>query len=118
MASATTHSAEFTRSLPARKQDMKKRSSKQSSLRLAFLLGCATASVLASLVAATGCQTQIAGMTLPSGYYLQHPPQYFPPDPDFPLQNELNAQQAAAAQGLPGGPPRENLPAPVPPRVP
>ena len=28
------------------------------------------------------------GVTLPSGRYLQHPPQYFPPDPVFPLQRE------------------------------
>lgn len=48
------------------------------------------------VVVAAGCQTPPAGfggMTLPSGRYLQHPPQYFPPDPVFPLQNELNSQQ-------------------------
>jgi len=28
-----------------------------------------------ALVTATGCQTNVAGMTLPSGHYLQHPPQ-------------------------------------------
>jgi hypothetical protein len=27
----------------------------------------------------------VAGMTLPSGQYVQHPPQYFPPSPAFPL---------------------------------
>ena len=38
-------------------------------------------------------------MTLPSPHYLEHPPQYFPPDPDYPLQREVNSQlnQAAAA---------------------
>jgi len=48
------------------------------------------------VVGAAGCQTPPAGfggMTLPSGRYLQHPPQYFPPDPVFPLQNELNSMQ-------------------------
>ncbi|HEY1377759.1 MAG TPA: hypothetical protein VGF55_13250, partial [Gemmataceae bacterium] len=53
------------------------------------------------LSATTGCQTHIigTGMTLPSPHYLEHPPQYFPPDPDYPLQRELNTQlnQAAAA---------------------
>jgi hypothetical protein len=53
------------------------------------------------LTVTTGCQTHIigTGMTLPSPHYLEHPPQYFPPDPDYPLQRELNSQlnQAAAA---------------------
>lgn len=52
------------------------------------------------LTATTGCQTWVAGMTLPSPHYLEHRPQYFPPDPDFPLQRELNTQlnQDAAAR--------------------
>lgn len=53
-----------------------------------------------ALTGLTGCQTQIAGMTLPSGFYLDHRPQYFPPDPDFPLQRQLataQAQNAAAS---------------------
>jgi hypothetical protein len=48
------------------------------------------------VVALTGCQTYPAGfggMTLPSPHYLKHQPQYFPPDPAFPLQRELNAMQ-------------------------
>jgi hypothetical protein len=42
------------------------------------------------LSAASGCQTYWweTGQTLPSGYYLKHPPQYFPPTPDFPLPRE------------------------------
>ncbi len=43
-----------------------------------------------------GCQTQMAGMTLPSGRYLEHFPQYFPPDPDFPLPRELAYQEETA----------------------
>ena len=62
----------------------------------------------------TGCQTQIAGMTLPSPYYLQHRPQYFPPEPSFPLSRELATMQtqnqaaAAAEAGVVG-----RLPAPL-----
>jgi hypothetical protein len=60
------------------------------------------------LAASTGCQTNVAGMTLPSGHYLQHPPQYFAPSPAFPLQRELAAMEApaggAAAVGAPGAP--------------
>jgi len=65
----------------------------------------------------SGCQTWTSGMTLPSGRYLQHPPQYFPPSPPFPLPRELEAQErtaaAAAAAGIPPG-----APAPLPPPVP
>lgn len=45
------------------------------------------------LTALTGCQTWVGGMTLPSPYYLDHPPQYFRPDPQFPLEKELATQQ-------------------------
>lgn len=53
---------------------------------------------LAMLVAAlglgqTGCQTWFGGMTLPSGRYLQHYPQYFSPDPQHPLPRELASQE-------------------------
>ena len=51
------------------------------------------------LLVMSGCQTWIseAGVTLPSGHYLQHPPQYIPPGPDFPLEQELASQEEAAA---------------------
>ena len=69
-----------------------------------------------------GCQTNIAGMTLPSGYYLQHRPQYFPPEPSFPLSRELATMQAqnqaaaAAEAGAVGrvAPPPAVVPAPPP----
>jgi hypothetical protein len=31
------------------------------------------------------------GQTLPSPNYLDHPPQYFPPTPPYPLPNEMKA---------------------------
>jgi hypothetical protein len=67
-----------------------------------------------ALLALSGCQTWQAGMTLPSGRYLQHPPQYIPLSPPFPLPRELASQEAvqAAALGV-GGP--APLPAPLPP---
>lgn len=40
---------------------------------------------------ASGCQTYFGGMTLPSPHYAKHSPQYFPPDPTFPLQRELDS---------------------------
>ena len=62
----------------------------------------------AGAVAVTGCQTYPAGfggMTLPTAHYLKHYPQYFPPDPQFPLQRELQAMQdpSLAARPLVGG---------------
>jgi hypothetical protein len=55
-----------------------------------------------ALLALGGCQTWFAGMTLPSPYYLLHPPQYFPPSPPFPLPRELASQEAMAASAVPG----------------
>ena len=65
------------------------------------------------LAAATGCQTWVAGMTLPSAHYLEHPPQYIPPSPSFPLTRELASQEATAVAPAPGlG--VEPLPPPIP----
>lgn len=65
-----------------------------------------------SLTTLSGCQTWTSGMTLPSGRYLQHPPQYFPPSPPFPLPRELAAQERAYAQ-TPEGAAVAPLPAPL-----
>jgi hypothetical protein len=61
-----------------------------------------------ALAALSGCQTWTSGMTLPSGRYLQHPPQYIPPSPPFPLPRELAGQERTWAEAVPPG-------APVPP---
>lgn len=44
-----------------------------------------------------GCQTWVpeAGLTLPSGRYLQHPPQYIPRSPQFPLEREMESLMEA-----------------------
>jgi hypothetical protein len=61
-------------------------------------VGMLAACIGLSLLA--GCQTWVpeAGLTLPSGHYLRHPPQYFPPSPAFPLQRELTSLEEAAQQ--------------------
>jgi hypothetical protein len=51
-------------------------------------------------------QTWSGGMTLPSPTYVQHPPQYIPPSPPFPMPRELTTQEACAASAL--------LPPPIP----
>lgn len=65
--------------------------------------GLRSAGLGLALLALSGCQTWMAGMTLPSGKYLMHPPQYIPPSPPFPLSRELASQEAAASAALPGG---------------
>ncbi|MFN4258563.1 MAG: hypothetical protein ACK4RK_04650 [Gemmataceae bacterium] len=67
-----------------------------------------------TLTVLSGCQTWVpsTGMTLPSGHYLQHPPQYFPPSPDFPLERELAYQESVAARVQPRLPQAPLPPAP------
>lgn len=43
---------------------------------------------LCSAMAATGCQVDVNGQTLPSPYYLTDDIQYFPPGPEFKLSQE------------------------------
>ena len=65
---------------------------------------------------AAGCQTNFGGMTLPSGRYLDHQPQYFSADPTFPLPRELATQtDPGGAGGVLGGPGGANV---VPPAAP
>jgi hypothetical protein len=59
-------------------------------------------------------QCWAAGMTLPSGHYLQHPPQYMPPAPAFPLTREIAVMEAVPP--LPPPVPGPGLP-PCPPPV-
>lgn len=70
------------------------------------------------LAGLTGCQTWVGGMTLPSPHYMEHPPQYFPPTPPFPLPRELASMEAQAAIAAPAGPvpgaPAPPVPAPGP----
>ena len=70
------------------------------------------------MAALTGCQANVAGMTLPSGHYLQHPPQYFGPSPAFPLQRELAGMEAQGAGGAAAGGAGVLPPAPVVPPPP
>ena len=71
-----------------------------------------------ALATATGCQTWFGGMTLPSGRYLEHYPQYFSPDPYHPLPRELASQEdpEGAARRAVGGFGAANPQAPAAPR--
>jgi hypothetical protein len=76
-------------------------STKSTKAGLALILG-----------ALAGCQTYYGGMTVPSGHYLDHPPQFAPESPAYPFIRELATLQAQAAQAEAGVPP--GLPARVP----
>lgn len=71
-----------------------------------------------TLTCSSGCQTVMGGMTLPSGRYLQHFPQYFAPDPVFPLPRELASQEDPAGAAQRGGGPALGGAAPLPPGSP
>jgi hypothetical protein len=69
-----------------------------------------------ALTVLSGCQTWYGGATLPSPHYLEHPPQYIPPSPTFPLTRELATMETQGAIGPAAiGP---GAVAPVPPPVP
>ena len=71
-----------------------------------------------ALTALSGCQTWVAGMTLPSPRYLQHPPQYIQDSPPFPLSRELASMQMAGAPvsslAVPAPLPAPLVPPPLP----
>ena len=50
---------------------------------------------LLATVTCTGCQIEVGGQTLPSGYYQRDDVQYFAPGPEFKLSREAAAQKAA-----------------------
>lgn len=58
-----------------------------------LLFGCAL-----TALAATGCQTDIGGQTMPSAYYLRDDVQYFPAGPEFLLPNQVKATQEYNAE--------------------
>lgn len=58
-------------------------------------------------MASTGCQSDVAGQTLPSPYYLSDDLQYFPAGPEFKLSNEAAAMKRFAAEAA-----GEELPTP------
>jgi hypothetical protein len=60
---------------------------------------CAGVMMLAS-AAATGCQVDMGGQTLPSPYYLTDDVQYFPPGPEFKLTREAAAMKEQKAQQM------------------
>ena len=55
---------------------------------------------IASLIPTTGCQSNYAGQTLPSAYFLKDDLQYFVKGPQHKLHREAAALQAARADEM------------------
>lgn len=55
--------------------------------------------VLTSLVS-TGCQVDLAGQVLPSGYYLSDDVQYYAPDAEFKLSREAAMLKERSAEQI------------------
>ena len=62
--------------------------------RWAWLTACL---IVPAALLSTGCQSDYAGQTLPSAYYLTDDVQYYAPGPGFKLARESAAMQEQAA---------------------
>ena len=60
----------------------------------------ATCLVAPLALASTGCQSDYAGQTLPSPYYLTDDVQYYAPGPGFKLAREAAAMQEQKASEI------------------
>ena len=58
----------------------------------------AAGGIALATAASTGCQIDVGGQTLPSGYYLDDDIQYFPPGPEFKLAKEAARMKEYAAE--------------------
>ncbi len=56
--------------------------------------------VIFASLAATGCQMDIAGQTLPSPYYLSDDVQYYAPGPEFKLAREAATLKEQSANQI------------------
>ena len=71
---------------------------KQTSNKRCPWRGCLYAVALAATAAATGCQVDYSGQTLPSPYWMQDDVQYFPPGAEFQHHQEAAQQKAYRAE--------------------
>ncbi len=53
---------------------------------------------VSAALAASGCQVNVGGQSLPSAYYLTDDVQYFAPGPEFSLAREAATQQVRQAE--------------------
>jgi len=72
----------------------------QHKTRTAGWRRCGALLTATAALAATGCQVEMAGQTLPSPYYLTDDVQYYAPGPGFKLAREAAAMQEQAAADI------------------
>jgi hypothetical protein len=60
---------------------------------LGSIKACVCGVGLLAVLSSVGCQSDYAGQTLPSPYWLQDDIQYFPPGPEFKLSREAAAMK-------------------------
>ena len=58
----------------------------------------------------TGCQVDVGGQTLPSGYYLWDDVQYYAPGPEFLLSREAAVQREFRGKQIAPAPPEQVQP--------
>jgi hypothetical protein len=75
------------------------RNHRQRAIRVIKTASLSGALLICSL-ALTGCQVDISGQSLPSGYYLDDDVQYFAPDSEFKLAREAAALKEQAANQI------------------
>ena len=56
--------------------------------------------LISASLASTGCQVDVGGQTLPSGYYLSDDVQYYAPGPEFKLAREAAALKEQSAEQI------------------
>jgi len=69
---------------------------------------------LPAILAATGCQVEMGGQTLPSPYYMTDDVQYYAPGPSFILAKEAAAMMEAKNREKERAPAPDSLRAPAP----
>ena len=79
------------------KESMVMNSSEKRRRTAALVLG---GLLLFSSLATTGCQVDIAGQTLPSGYYLTDDVNYYAPDAEFKLSREAAMLKERSAEQI------------------
>lgn len=56
--------------------------------------------LMLAALASTGCQVDVSGQTLPSGYYLSDDVQYYAPGSEFKLAREAAALKEQSAEQI------------------
>lgn len=79
---------------------MRTTTAKSSTAKRSYWQAAAAATMLVASLASTGCQVDVGGQTLPSGYWHSDDVFYPAPGPEMKVAREAAAQSAYAAEQL------------------